>query len=230
MSHPASELLLSFASGRADLTHRVILEAHLAGCPDCRATVAELAAPGAALLRSFPDAPPPPALWERLRDRIAEPAGQLQATAPELAGLPLPPAAVAELPPSHQRRPLRWHWGLARGARLAVLSRDPSTHSILLVGHIPPRRSFPRHQHLGPEDVLVLAGAYADAMGHYAAGEYATYAPGTVHQPVIDAGETCWVLTRLEQPNRFFGWMGWVQRHFTRPTFFDGEEQRTASA
>jgi putative transcriptional regulator len=184
----------------------VLLEAHLAGCPDCRAAVAEMSAPGGALLRGLPGAPLPAGLWGRLRERIAE-APPKDAT-PALAGLPLPAAALAELPPIHR---LNWHWGFVRGARFIAL-RDPATHSHLLIGYSPPQRTFPRHFHVGPEDVVVLTGGYEDDEGHYEAGQYATYEPGTVHQPVVVPGETCWTLTRLETPNRLLGWQGWAQR------------------
>jgi putative transcriptional regulator len=209
MSHPSQDLLLSFASGGADLPHRVMLEAHLAGCAACCAAVSEAAALGATLLRGVPEEAPPAALWESLRAKLDEPGICGPAPAPHLAGLPLPPAALAELPAV---RPLRWRWGLAPGARYAVLARDLGTRSVLLVGHIPPRRSFPRHLHVGPEDVAVLTGGYEDEMGHYEAGQYTAYEPGTVHEPLIEPGATCWTLTRLEKPNQLFGWQGWLQR------------------
>jgi putative transcriptional regulator len=210
LAHPAPELLLSFATGRADLPHRVLLEAHLAGCPDCRAALAETANPGGALLRGLPGAPLPAALWERLRQRVAaEPLPARREVPAALAGLPLPEAARDELPAI---RRLRWHWGFARGARMAGLARDPDTRSVLVIGHIPPRRAFPRHLHVGPEDLLVLTGGYEDEMGHWEAGAYAAYEPGTIHRPVIEPGETCWILLRLEAPNRLLGWQGWVQR------------------
>jgi putative transcriptional regulator len=219
MSHPVQELLLSFATGEADLPHRVLIEAHLAGCPVCRASVAEISAPGGTLLGGLPQEAPSSGLWERLRARLEPPPGprpgqssvpaRRDETPPHLAGLPLPAAARAELP---EIRELRWRWAFVRGARLAPLVRDPFTHSVLLIGYVPPRRAFPRHLHVGPEDIVLLTGGYEDEMGHYEAGEYAAYAPGTVHQPVMAPGETCWALTRLERPNRLLGWQGWAQR------------------
>lgn len=206
MAHPADDLLLSFATGRADLPHRVMIEAHLAGCAPCRATVAEVSAPGGALLSGLTAEAPPTALWNRVLSGIEAP------RRPEpspLASLPLPEAALAELPETPQ---LRWHWGFAPGARYTGLVRDPFTHSVLLIGHTPPRRAFPRHQHLGPEDVVLLRGGYEDEMGHYEAGQYVVYAPGTVHRPIVEPGEECWILTRLEKPNRLLGWAGWLQR------------------
>jgi putative transcriptional regulator len=213
VSHPSPDLLLSFAIGRADLPHRVMLEAHLAGCAACRAAVAETTVPAAALLRGLPQDRLPGALWDRLRQRIEDEGPRGAPEPPALAGLPLPAAARAELPPEVLRRPsLHWRWGFTRGARMAVMARDPATHSILLIAHMPPRRVVPRHLHLGPEDVAVLTGGYEDDRGHYEAGEYAAYEPGTSHEPVTEAGAPCWTLTRLEKPNRFFGWPGLLVR------------------
>ena len=68
------------------------------------------------------------------------------------------------------------------------------------------------HLHVGPEDIVVLTGGYEDHLGHYEAGQYVAYEPGSEHQTVVEPGDTCWTLTRLEQPNRFLGWRGWLQR------------------
>jgi putative transcriptional regulator len=124
----------------------------------------------------------------------------------------LPEAVRRELP---NLREIRWrHLPATRGARLAALLRDPFTGSVLILGYMPPRRFFPAHLHQGPEDVLVLAGGYEDQLGTYEAGVFASYAPGSRHRPLTEPDEECWILTRLEAPNLFLGWRGWVQRLF----------------
>lgn len=40
------------------------------------------------------------------------------------------------------------------------------------------------HEHLGLEEVLVLAGGYRDALGEYRAGDWVRYEPGSRHAPV----------------------------------------------
>lgn len=207
--HPPEETLLAVATGQADRPHRVMVEGHLDTCPSCRAMVGEMSSLGGALLERL-DIPEIPTghLWEPLRLRIQElPPGP--APDPVLAGIPVPEGARRELPPL---RPLRWRWPLARGARYAVLCRDRSTGSVLILARMAPRRVFPRHVHLGPEDVLVLAGGYEDEQGIWEAGGYAAYAPGTEHRPLTEPDEECWTLTRLERPNLFLGWRGWAQR------------------
>lgn len=213
--HPTEETLLAFATGRADLPRRVMVEGHLDTCAGCRAAVGEISAPGGALLTGLSaapsGAPPSDRLWERVRQGLTPPA-QMPASGSPLAGMPLPAGVLAELSELPAIPELRWRWALARGGRYAVLLRDPFTHSALIVGHIPPRRIYPRHVHVGWEDVLILTGAYEDDFGSWPAGTYATYAPGTQHRPVIQPGDECWTLTRLERPNRLLGGWGWVQR------------------
>lgn len=207
--HPPEELLLAVASGQADLPHRILVEGHLDSCAACRSTVAELTVPGGALLAGLAGERPPDRLWERLRAQIqALPPGP-GPDDPRLAGFPLPPAVRRELPPIPE---IAWRRLPVRGARLALLLRDRFTGSALILGHMPARRAFPRHLHLGLEDTLVLAGGYEDEFGTFEAGDYAQYAPGTEHRPFTEPDEECWTLLRLEKPNLFFGWRGWLQR------------------
>lgn len=205
--HPAEETLLAVASGHADLPHRVLVEGHLDTCAACRSAVGEISAPGGALLASLPAERPPDPLWERLRTQIETLAPE--PAAPLLAGIPLPEGARRELPPLGT---IRWHRLPARGARMARLLHDPFTGSDLYLGHMPPQRFVPRHIHVGPEDLLVLAGGYEDQYGIWEAGAFASYAPGTQHRPFTEPDEECWILFRLETPNLFTGWRGWLQR------------------
>lgn len=47
-----------------------------------------------------------------------------------------------------------------------------------------PGRGYPRHRHVGPEDVLVLAGGYEDEDGRrIVAGDHVRYEAGTEHAP-----------------------------------------------
>jgi putative transcriptional regulator len=207
--HPPEEILLAIASGQADLPRRVLVEGHLDSCAACRAVIAELSAPGGALLGGIAEETPSDRVWERLWAQVqAIPPGAGMPD-PALADLPLPAGVRRELPPL---REIAWRRLTVRGARLAVLLRDRFTGSALILGHMPAKRAFPRHLHLGTEDVLVLAGGYEDQYGTFEAGAYAQYAPGTEHRPLTEPGEECWTLLRLEKPNLLYGWRGWLQR------------------
>lgn len=206
--HPPEEILAAVASGQADLPYRVMVEGHLDSCAPCRATLAEMSAPNGALLASLPVAQPPAALWERLRERIQTLPQVRWAPNPALSGVPLPEGAQREMP---DVAPLSWHRVPLHPARYAVLFRDKISGSALLLAHMPPELGFPEHVHLGPEDILVLAGGYEDHFGTFEEGTWASYAPGSLHRPITEPGEACWTLTRLEKPNLFLGWRGWLQ-------------------
>lgn len=52
-----------------------------------------------------------------------------------------------------------------------------------------PGHGYPRHRHLGAEDVLVLSGGYADEDGRVVtAGDFVRYERGSVHEPTALAG------------------------------------------
>ncbi|MEA2603581.1 MAG: putative transcriptional regulator [Acidobacteriota bacterium] len=210
--HPTEEILVAVASGQADLPHRVMVEGHLDGCAACRAAVAEISTPGGALLESLPAVRPPDILWERLRARVGTLPQAGPALSPALAGLPLPEGARRELSETPGMKELRWRRMPAHPARYAVLLRDRLTGSALILGHMPPELGYPAHLHVGPEDILVLTGGFEDQFGAFETGAWASYAPGSQHRPVTEPGEKCWTLTRLETPNLYLGWRGWLQR------------------
>lgn len=218
MMHPPSETLVAHASGHLEPVLRVVVEAHLDLCPACRAGMAAMAEPGGWLFGGFepegrrpepPSARPgPDPLWEKLESRLAPPA----AADPVPASVPLPLAARLELPASLGR--LRWWRPFLRGARLAVLCEDDRTGASLALAHMPGGRVFPRHEHLGFEHAVVLAGGYDDERGSFTAGDFAIYEPGSSHGPHTLDGDDCWILFRLGGPVRFAGWRGAVQRLF----------------
>lgn len=60
-----------------------------------------------------------------------------------------------------------------------------------------PGCGYPRHRHIGPEDVLVLAGGYRDEDGRtFEAGQFVRYPQGSEHTPVAlgsasDSSDAC---------------------------------------
>ena len=68
----------------------------------------------------------------------------------------------------------------------------PSSASMTVLIRMAPGRGYPRHRHVGPEDVLVLAGGYIDGDGRrFTAGSFVRYPAGSEHEPVAlgSAGE-----------------------------------------
>lgn len=206
-THPPDEALLDLAASQLDRPHQLVLEAHLEPCAACRQRVGELAAPGGWWLEQLPAAAPPAALWERLERRIVAPVP----ADPFAPDLPLPRCLRQEL--AGQPKP-RWWSLLLNGGRVTVLLEDAVSKSLLCLGEMPGGRRFPRHEHLGFEQVTVLAGGYADERGEFVAGDYQSYEPGTVHGPDTLDGDPCWTLFRLDGKVRFAGWRGTLQRIF----------------
>lgn len=59
---------------------------------------------------------------------------------------------------------------------------DEASMTVLI--RMDPGRGYPRHRHLGPEDVLVLAGGYQDEDGRtFSAGTFVRYPAGSTHAP-----------------------------------------------
>ncbi|QDV07730.1 ChrR Cupin-like domain protein [Planctomycetes bacterium Poly30] len=66
--------------------------------------------------------------------------------------------------------------------------RGPGKASTVLI-RMAPGCGYPMHRHLGPEDVLVLAGGYRDEDGRtYRAGDFVRYPAGSEHTPVALGG------------------------------------------
>ena len=191
--HPGEELLYRHAGGALPLARRVLLESHLSFCPECRAAAAELARPGGRHLRALPGEAAPAALWEKIAARLAT---EMAAPRNLLEETPLPAAARAELPPAHQ--PLAWNGLPGSPTRLARLAADEDAGLELYLIQNPPSSTFPYHQHLGSEELLILEGGLTDQYGHYLAGDLQHYEKGSSHEPLVDAGATCWALTCVE--------------------------------
>lgn len=212
--HPDEDVLVDFATGQLDPAQRVLLEAHLAHCPSCTESVASLTDLGARALAAAGAPAPPRGVWERLSARLGEVA------ADPLAGLPVPAAARQELPPLDG--PPRWAKLPFTGGRMTRLwsaaARAPVDRADLLLLSFPPGRRFPRHLHLGGEEVVVLAGGYRDDLGVFEPGDFAIYPAGSEHGPTTEEEGPCWILTRIVGGVRFFGWRGLLQRLYEART------------
>lgn len=207
MRHVPIETLAEHAAGQLDLAMRVLLEAHLDLCADCRAEYAALVAPGGRLLAESAALPPPADLWARVETEL-----DLRGRGPFdslPASIPLPLAARRELPELGRVR--WWSWFLG-GARMSQLALDPVNGARLCLGEMPAGLRFPRHLHEGFEQVVVLAGGYDDERGEFVAGDFGVYEPGSEHGPETLDGDSCWILFRLDGPVRFRGWRGALQR------------------
>jgi putative transcriptional regulator len=206
--HPSEETLVAAVSGQLDRPQRVVILSHVELCRDCAKLQAELATAGGELLAGLEVTErPSPELWRRIESALdtPPPADELDAS------LPLPALVRAELrgTPAPQ-----WRTQLLKGGRMALLDEDAVSGAQLWLGEMPGGLRFPRHLHLGTEQVTVLAGGYEDERGSFEAGDYVEYERGSEHGPDTLDGERCWILFRLEGTVRFRGWRGLLQRLF----------------
>lgn len=110
-----------------------------------------------------------------------------------VVGLPgLVPPDAARIPWRETQVPgvgwLPLHLSSERGPRQRPDGADAGSTVLI---RMDPGCGYPRHEHLDVEEVLCLAGGYADELGVVRAGDYARYEKGTVHAPVALAGEPC---------------------------------------
>ncbi len=209
MMHPSPETLSSYVHAEADVTRRLLVEAHLFLCPSCSAGVAEYQRMGGQLpdatLHDELDLPPFDRMWTVLERAT------VSRRCPEAAVLP--PPLLAALPP-----PSGWRWIAAWSDRvkIALLIRDGDTGSELYLCHFAAGSTFPRHRHVGLEENVILAGGYRNGDIHVDAGDWVIGAPGTEEMARAD-DEECWCLSRIEPPGvRFTGWRRWVGPLFSR--------------
>lgn len=78
------------------------------------------------------------------------------------------------------------------GVRLSfLLDESGGTRAVLIA--MDAGCAYPRHRHLGDEEVLVLAGSYSDLWGTHAAGEFLINPAGSIHSATAGpAGALLW--------------------------------------
>jgi len=204
--HLDAATLVSHAAGALSPEMSAVVALHLAGCAECRASLARADAIGGVLVEQQHPAHAQGAQHARLRDamlaRLDEPAPQPAAPAnadgdPDRLPAPLHPYFGASW------RALKWRW-MGPGMHY-IRTLGPSGGTMLLL-RIGPGRRMPVHGHQGSELTQIVRGAYDDALGHFAAGDVADLDADTEHQPVTAPGEACICVSALDAPLRFPGW------------------------
>jgi len=200
--HPPSERLRAYGRAKADVTARLLMEAHLSLCSRCSTSVAQYQRVSGCL----PEATLDDELDLLPFDRVWT-AVKYTSVAPRKHGEVLPPSLFATLPP-----PVRWRSVAVWPApvKMTVLIRDADRGTELRLYHWAPGSTLPRRRHLGLEENVVLVGSYHNGDTRAHAGDWVVGAPGT--EEVVTAGdEECWCLSRVELPGvQFTRWRRWV--------------------
>ena len=193
--HPADDLLLDYAAGRASSAVALIVATHLWFCPACRRTVALAEGVGGALLDGQAQAQMAPGALDAVLARLD--AGHAPSPVSR-DGTPLPLHVFL----GGDLSSLRWR-ALGPSLGYVPLARQGGTAIRLLRGA--PGADTGRHDHRGMEFTLVLSGGFTDETGSYGPGDFQTAAPGLAHNPVADPGADCINLSVTTGPLRFEG-------------------------
>ncbi len=210
--HPSDELLLARAAGALDPATSLIVDTHVALCPDCRAEADLMDAVGAELMEALPPLAMSDGALERLFAVLD--AGPADAT-PAHPVEPDLPAPVRDLAVEALRLG-RWR-RLAPGVEALDLPVDPRAPagSVQLL-RLQPGRGVPRHSHSGQELTLVLDGAFRDERGRFGIGDLVLCDDRDTHRPVAEPGRVCLALAVTEAPLRLSGALGLIQKAFAR--------------
>jgi putative transcriptional regulator len=200
--HPNDETLLAYAAGTLGEGFSLVIAAHLAFCPDCRAAIAGGEAIGGDLLEQVT----PELLAEGARERVLAALGAAPPAAPAAAAQTmLNPQFPAPLNRYLDRDFSTVPWrSLGPGLHhFEILQHHHTDFHNLRLLRIAPGRKLPRHGHSGMELTLVLLGSYSDELGQFARGDVAETDEEIVHQPTSDRDEDCVCLIATDAPLKF---------------------------
>lgn len=202
--HPSDETIASFAAGQLEAGAAIVVEIHVARCPQCRRRAGLFEAVGGALIEdSAPTAMEPDALAATLaridagKPEAASHAVSAPRAAPVQGGIELPAElAGCRIGP--------WLW-LGPGFRMSRVRVPGEPRANLVLMRIGANRRMPDHGHTGRELTQVLAGSYSDVNGRYAAGDLAEETDESEHQPVVGPDGDCICLAAIEGHMRLSG-------------------------
>ena len=96
----------------------------------------------------------------------------------------------------------QWHPSPQAGVERVMLDRvGAEVARATSIVRYAPQSSFPRHQHPGGEEILVLSGTFSDETQDYPAGWYLRNPPGSAHRPSSAEGAVIFVKLCQMQPS-----------------------------
>lgn len=191
--HPSNEILAAYASGVTEPGFGLVVGVHVQQCRACQARVSAFEAASGEALGALPAAD------------VGEDA--LTRTLAKLGAAPTAGAAV-DRRPAMERLPLKRKKWIAPGVWVAAVDTPHAPENRVYVLHVGPGRPTARHSHSGMEYCTVLKGAFRDATGVYAAGDFAAADDALTHLPVVEGNEPCICLFATEGRLRPHGFLG----------------------
>ncbi len=172
------ELADLYAAGGLDRDELAQFEAHLAApCPQCRARIREVQEALSELPLSLQPAAPPPAIKQRILERIdSEKPGLVFIHADEGEWVEAEPGIFAK-----------------------ILNLDTVSGRLTALVRMAPGSSYANHRHLGTEEVLVLEGSCYCGGRLLRKGDYHRAEAGTIHLDTrTDEGSLMWISAPLQ--------------------------------
>lgn len=214
--HVPFELLVERAAGSLLPAMALMVDAHLALCPLCREEYLLCEQVGGALL----DAVQPLALAD---DAFSSLMARIERDGIRPDAAPLAPTIRFDDPVMDRMpdllRPLgakalagRGWRSLVPGVKVLDLDVPVSAKGSAQLIRVAGGKGVPHHTHRGNEFTLVLSGAFNDASGRFAEGDFQVTDPQVKHKPIAEPGEVCMVLAVTDAPLRLTGMLGAIQR------------------
>ncbi|MFT4120955.1 ChrR family anti-sigma-E factor [Bradyrhizobium sp.] len=204
--HPGDETLAAFAAGTLDEPRSVVVAAHVALCPNCRAKVAAFEQVAGTLVeRTLPAASRSGALDDALArlDEAAPPAPVIREARPDCPGV-LAPYDVGP-----------WRW-IGPGVYWRKVEVPQSEGTRVFMLKAAPGSSLPHHGHSGIEWTCVLQGAFRHDFGRYGPGDFDEADDTVDHTPFVEQGDQCICLVAMQGDLELRGWLGKLLQPFVR--------------
>lgn len=198
--HATDETLMRLAAGTLAAGPSIVVRAHLAHCPSCRARVAEYEAVGGAVLEEMETTALSTTALSDVLALIDAEEGQ---AAPKPASRKPAEIEGVRLPDALDGCDIgRWRW-IGPGMRMSRVGvpDDPEANLILL--KVGPGRALPDHGHVGKEFTYIVSGSFTDKYGTFRQGDLAEMDEDVEHQPVVDKDGDCICLAAMEGKMRF---------------------------
>jgi putative transcriptional regulator len=198
MHHPTEATLMAYSAGGLPEVFSIVVATHIAQCEACQRDVALLDSMGGALMEQIEPATVEEDALARVLQRLDE--------------APSPPPAMVHpaLPaPLNHIGMGRW-WPLVRGVRWRRLQTAGGGFVVLIKGEA--GRALPRHTHPGMEMTAVLSGAFTDANGIYAAGDFSETIGEHIEKPPTVTKDGPCVCVLASEGMNLTGVFGQLQR------------------
>lgn len=219
--HPDENILTEYAAGNLDPAVAIAVKTHIALCPKCRNTVAELKQVGAMFFEqpaahtksALDEAASFLALMARIKNMGTEDSdgSELRQEEPKLR-YPQLPAVVNKL--LSKQGKLKWQF-ISTSLKQANLVTGQDNYEVCL-HKIRRGGKVAEHDHRGREVTVVLDGAFSDESGTYRKGDFLIREPGDTHRPTATQDQDCLCLSVVEAPVKLTGIIGKIINPFLR--------------